>query len=145
MATPHTLTRVSSEPTPAGNDTIGVLICDDVEAMRTLLRVVVDLSPRLHVVGEARDGNEAVSQAERVQPDVVLLDLSMPVRTGLDALPDIKAAAPAAAVIVLSGLSGSIVEKETLEAGASRFLEKGMDPQAIVAAIEDVYAGAVRH
>lgn len=132
---------MASEPS-AGNDTIGVLICDDVDAMRTLLRVVVDLSPRLHVAGEARDGNEAVSQAERVQPDVVLLDLSMPVRTGLDALPDIRVAAPAAEVVVYSGLSGSIVEKQTLEAGASRFLEKGVDPEAIVSAIEDVYTAA---
>ena len=130
----------------ARDDTIGVLICDDVDAMRRLLRVVVSLSPRLRVVGEAGDGKEAVVQAERTQPDVVLLDLSMPVQTGLDALPDIRAAAPAAEVIVLSGLSGSIVEKESLEAGASRFLEKGVDPKAIVAAIEDVCAGSAhRH
>lgn len=117
---------------------IGVLICDDVDAMRMLLTTVVQLRSTLRVVGEARDGNEAVTEAGRLQPDVILLDLSMPNRTGLDALPEIKQVAPAAQVIVLSGFSGPSVVGDVLALGAARFIEKGADPDVIAAAIEDV-------
>lgn len=117
---------------------IGVLICDDVEAMRMLLTTVVQLRSTLRVVGEARDGNEAVAEARRLQPDVVLLDLSMPNRTGLDALPEIKQVAPEARVVVLSGFSGPSVASDVLALGAARFIEKGADPDLIAATIEEV-------
>jgi DNA-binding NarL/FixJ family response regulator len=127
---------------PPENGSIRVLICDDVQAMRLLLTVIVDLDANLRVVGEARDGNEAVSQAERLQPDVILLDLSMPVRTGLDALPEIRAVAPGAAVIAFSGLDESVVGEAVREAGATCFLQKGADPDAIIAAIEHAHRTA---
>ena len=119
---------------------IGVLICDDVDAMRMLLRVVVELRPGLRVVGEASDGNQAVTEAKRLQPDVILLDLSMPGRTGFDALPEIRQVAPKAKVIVLSGFVASTSAPKVLEIGASLFIEKGADPEEIVAAIEEVAA-----
>jgi two-component system invasion response regulator UvrY len=119
---------------------IGVLICDDVEAMRMLLRVVVELRPGLRVVGEASDGNQAVTEAKQLQPDVILLDLSMPGRTGFDALPEIRQVAPEAKVIVLSGFVASTTAPKVLEIGASLFIEKGADPEEIVAAIEEVAA-----
>ena len=120
--------------------TIGVLICDNADAMRVLLSIVVELRPGLRVVGEARDGNEAVAEAKRLQPDVILLDLSMPHRTGLDALPEIRQVAPAAQVIVLSGFAASLVEDDVFKLGAARFIEKGVDPDVITAAIEEVAA-----
>ena len=92
------------------------------------------------MVGEARDGDEAVAEAKRLQPDVILLDLSMPHRTGFDALPEIVQAAPAAQVIVLSGFAASTIAAEVLALGAARFIEKGVDPDVIVAAIEAVAA-----
>lgn len=119
---------------------IGVLICDDVEAMRVLLGVVVGLRDGLHVVGEARDGNEAITEAARLQPNVILLDLSMPRRTGLDALPEIKRVAPDARVIVLSGFAASTVGAEVIAQGADRYVEKGVDPDTIATAIEEVAA-----
>jgi two-component system invasion response regulator UvrY len=122
---------------------IGVLICDDVDAMRMLLRVVVELRPGLRVVGEASDGNQAVTEAKRLQPDVILLDLSMPGRTGFDALPEIRQVAPDAKVIVLSGFVASTTAPKVLEIGASLFIEKGADPEEIVAAIEEVAAKKV--
>jgi DNA-binding NarL/FixJ family response regulator len=127
---------VASARMPSDNGSIGVLICDDVEPMRRLLRIVVELSPRLHVVGEAANGQEAVSQALELQPDVILLDLSMPVRTGLHALPEIRAVAPASKVIAFSGLEESVVGELARDAGAALFLQKGADPDAIAAAIE---------
>ena len=128
----------------ADDDAIGVLICDDVDAMRELLRIVVELRPGLGVVGEARDGNEAIAEAKRLQPDVILLDLSMPVRTGLDALPEIRNVAPEAKVIVLSGFLASTTAPKVLEIGASLFIEKGANPEEIVAAIEEVVAQRLR-
>jgi DNA-binding NarL/FixJ family response regulator len=115
------------------------LICDDVEAIRVLLRAVIETTSTLYVAGEAADGNVAIIEAKRLQPDVILLDLSMPGRTGLDALPDLRMAAPGAEIIVFSGLADSVVEEETLKAGATRFLQKGVDPETIVAAIEDSF------
>ena len=117
---------------------IGVLICDDVESMRVLLGVVVGLRPGLHVVGEAADGEQAITEAARLQPDVVLLDLSMPRRTGLEALPEIKRVAPEAKVIVLSGFAATMVAPDVLALGAARYIEKGVDPDTIAAMIEEV-------
>jgi len=121
-------------------DEIGVLICDDVDAMRMLLRVVIELRPGLKVVGEARDGDEAIGEAKRLQPDVILLDLSMPGRTGFDALPEIRQVAPKAKVIVLSGFVASTSAPAVIELGAALFIEKGANPEEIVAAIEEVAA-----
>jgi len=121
-------------------DEIGVLICDDVDAMRMLLRVVIELRPGLKVVGEAGDGDEAIAEAKRLQPDVILLDLSMPGRTGFDALPEIRQVAPKAKVIVLSGFVASTSAPAVLELGAALFIEKGANPDVIVAAIEEVAA-----
>lgn len=117
---------------------VGVLICDDVESMRVLLGVIVGLRRRLRVVGEAADGEQAIVQAERLQPDVVLLDLSMPRRTGLDALPEIKRVAPDAKVIVVSGFVSSMLAADVLARGADRYIEKGVDPDTIAAMIEEV-------
>ena len=120
------------------NGSIGVLICDDVGAMRALLAIVVDMQPGLHVVGEAQDGTQAIAQAERLQPDVILLDISMPIVTGLDALPAIKRVAPAAKVIALSSFEAVAVAADVLASGADRYLEKGAGPDAITAMIIDV-------
>ena len=126
---------------------IGVLICDDVESMRVLLGVVVGLRPGLHVVGEAADGERAIAEAARLQPDVILLDLSMPRRTGLDALPEIRRVAPEAKVIVLSGFATQMLADDVLALGAARYIEKGAEPATIAAMIEEVAtvpAGRVR-
>ena len=123
---------------------VGVLICDDQESMRALLEIIIELRPGLHVVGEAEDGDQAIAQAQRLQPDVILLDLSMPRRTGLDALPELKRVAPNAKVIVLSGFATSMVAADVLALGADRYIEKGVDPDTIAATIEDVATALIR-
>jgi DNA-binding NarL/FixJ family response regulator len=117
---------------------IGVLICDDVEAFRDLLGAVVELRPRLRLLGEAGDGEQAIAEAERLQPDIILLDLSMPRLTGLEALPELKRVAPSARVIVLSGFATTMFAAEVLELGAARYIEKGVDPDTLAAVIEEV-------
>jgi len=138
-ATALRVPSVASSTSPGEVEPIGVLICDDIEAMRNLLRIVVDLDPGFRVAGEAGNGHEAVSLALELQPDVILLDLSMPSRTGLDALPAIRVAAPAAAVIAFSGLDESVVGDAARAAGAALFLQKGARPEEILAAIAAVH------
>ena len=121
---------------------MGVLICDDNDAMRILLGVVVETSPNLRVVGEAADGDEAVAGARRHQPDVILLDLAMPSRSGLEALPELRTVAPDAKIIVLSGFAAATVAEQVLALGAACYLEKGTHPDAIVAAIEHAVSEA---
>jgi DNA-binding NarL/FixJ family response regulator len=120
----------------AGRAAVGVLICDDSAPMRGLLRAVIGLRPSLRVVGEAADGNEAIAEATRLQPDVILLDLAMPRRTGLDALSELRQVAPAAKIIVFSGFSASSVAGDVIELGAVLYLQKGAHPEAINDAIE---------
>ena len=120
--------------------TISVLICDDNEAMRALLRVVVELRPTLSVAGEAADGHDAIREAARLQPDVILLDLAMPRRTGMEVLPELQRIAPDARVIIFSGFSTATVAEGAMDLGAVRYLTKGADPEAINDAIEEVFA-----
>ncbi len=109
-----------------------VLVVDDVPELRYLVRLNLELDGRFEVVGEAENGLEAIECAQKHQPDVVLLDASMPVRDGIEALPEIRAAAPATKVVVLSGFQARRLERMALERGAVRYLEKGLPPDALV-------------
>jgi DNA-binding NarL/FixJ family response regulator len=110
----------------------GVLICDDLNAIRDLLRLIIDDEPTMHVVGEAADGRAAISEAGRLQPDVILLDLAMPVMTGMEALPELRRIAPAAVIIVLSGFASTVAGSELRALGADAYVEKGSSIVAIV-------------
>jgi len=85
-------------PAPA----LRVLVADDEADHRWLVRLALEDAEDFTVVAEARDGAEAVVQAARTQPDVVLLDVDMPVRDGLAALSDVRAAAPGCAVVLMT-------------------------------------------
>jgi DNA-binding NarL/FixJ family response regulator len=123
-----------------GDGAIDVLICDDSAELRQMLRAVIQLRPWLRTVGEAADGNEAVAEAARLQPDVILLDLAMPNRTGLESLAELRQVAPKTRVIVFSGFSRASVAEEAIALGAVFFLTKGADPEAINDAIEQAAA-----
>ena len=129
---------MAREPTPLPTTT--VLICDDHAAMRGMLGAVVGLIPGVRVVGEAADGEVAISEASRLQPDVILLDLAMPVLSGLDALPRLRQTTAAAKIIVLAGFSAATVADQVLALGADRYLEKGASIETIIAAIEHAVA-----
>jgi DNA-binding NarL/FixJ family response regulator len=121
-------------------DFIGVLICDDNEGVREMLRTVVELRPPLRCIGEAADGNQAITEAARLQPDVILLDLAMPRRTGLDSLPELTRVAPDAGIVVFSGFSMGVAAEEAIGRGAVVYLSKAADPDAINDAIEQALA-----
>ena len=102
-----------------------VVIADDVEDLRLLLRIALDAEGGFDVVGEAGDGAEAVAQVREHEPDLVVLDLSMPNLDGLEALSLIRAGTPGAQVVVVSGFAAERMAPAALAAGAIAYLEKG--------------------
>ena len=115
-----------------------VLIVDDAEDLRQLLRMVMSRSSVLDVVGEAVDGLDGVEQAQALQPDVVILDLAMPRMDGLQALPLIREAAPAAKVVVLSGFADSTMSDQARQAGADHYVVKGRPLAQLVVLLESL-------
>jgi len=115
-----------------------VVVADDAADMRLLLSVALSASGRFEIVGEATNGREAVDIATATQPDLTVLDLSMPVMDGLEALPLIRAHAPSATVVVLSGLDESLYADQVRASGAAEFVGKGLLPDEIVARLLDV-------
>ena len=104
-----------------------VLIVDDAASTRLFLRGVLESCPQFQVAGEAENGAEAVEMADALQPDVVLLDLAMPVTDGASALSGLLRVAPGARVIILSGKDTKGVTP-LLAAGATAFIQKGVPP-----------------
>lgn len=109
-----------------------VVVADDFADMRHLVKVTLERSGRFQVVAEAENGVEAIDSAREHQPDLLVLDLSMPVLSGMEALPQIRAASPDTKVVVLSGFDRSRMESEALAGGAVGYLEKGLRPSQLV-------------
>ena len=104
---------------------IRLLICDDSESLRTVLRATLAEQPEISVVGEAADGQEAVDLALALSPDVVLMDVRMPVLDGVEATREITAALPSVRVVALTGSDDRAVVSAMLEAGAVAHCVKG--------------------
>jgi DNA-binding NarL/FixJ family response regulator len=111
---------------------IRVVVVDDVDVMRALVRRVLDRDGRFVVVSEAADGRAAIDETRRHQPDLVVLDLAMPVLDGLSALPELRAVCPAARIVVLTGFAETAMGAAARAAGAVAYLEKGGDLGALV-------------
>ena len=103
-----------------------IVVVDDNDDVRRLLRVQIERLDAYDVVGEAADGQEAVEVVAALQPDVVFLDLAMPVMDGLEALPLLRQRAPDSRVIVLSGFDEATIGGKALAAGAVKYVEKGL-------------------
>ena len=119
---------------------VRLVLADDTSDIRTLLRLMLGKAG-YDIVAEAANGAEAVAAAVELQPDIVVIDLAMPVMDGLEAVPLIRAQAPDAKVVVFSGFKGDRIEAEALAAGAHAVVEKGTPPAEIVAALASVIAG----
>jgi DNA-binding NarL/FixJ family response regulator len=120
---------------------IGVLIVDDQALFRVGLARLLDADPRIEIVGQAGDGGEGVRLAAELKPDVILMDLRMPILGGIDATRQITEANPSAKVLVLTTFDTDNEVINALRAGASGFALKDSEPEAIVHAIEAVMAG----
>ncbi len=115
-----------------------VLLADDTAMIRMLLRSMLEVDGSVQVTGEAANGAEAVAMAAKDQPDVVLLDLAMPVMDGLQAIPEIRRCSPRTRIVVLSAFNASEMEGPALQAGAMAYLAKGSGPDEILATLRDV-------
>ena len=118
-----------------------VLIADDQALVRVGLRKILETERETTVVGEAGDGEDAVAAAGRLRPDVVLMDIRMPVLDGIEATRRIVRADPATRVLILTTFGLDTYVYEALRAGASGFMLKDAPPEEIAAAVQIVASG----
>lgn len=120
---------------------IRVVLADDEAIMRAGLRMLISDEADMEVVGEAADGNEAVRLAERLRPDVVLMDARMPGLDGIGAARQIGAAHPEVRVLVLTTFDEEVLVDGALRAGVAGFLLKVSPPEQLLDALREVAAG----
>jgi NarL family two-component system response regulator LiaR len=124
--------------------TIRVLITDDHKVVRRGLRGFLELDPTLEVVGEASNGEEAVEMARRLEADVVLMDLLMPVMDGIDATREIRRLMPEVEVVALTSVLEDAAVTGAIRAGAIGYLLKTTEADELCEAIKAAAAGQVR-
>ncbi len=122
-------------------DTMKVVICDDQDIVRDGLELLLKLEPDIEVVGIASDGAEAIAMAEQKKPDLVLMDLKMPVMNGVDATREIKAKCPGVKVLVLTTYGTDDWVFDALRAGASGYLLKDAPREGVLSAIRGTVEG----
>lgn len=115
-----------------------VLIVDDSEFMRNLLREI--LEEEFEIAGEAENGVEAVELYDEKQPDLVMMDIVMPIRDGIEATSEIKDASPGANVIMCTSIGQEEKMKKAIKAGADGYITKPFQKPSVMDAINDVVA-----
>jgi DNA-binding NarL/FixJ family response regulator len=122
-------------------DAVRVLIADDDDLMRAGLKAVLSSDPAIELVGEAGDGRAAIEQVRALQPDVVLMDVRMPVVDGITATRELTASTPQTKVLMLTTFEQDDYIFGGLAAGAAGFLLKRTTPEELIGAIHIVAAG----
>jgi NarL family two-component system response regulator LiaR len=120
---------------------IRVLLVDDHAVVREGLRAFLDLQEGIEVAGEAGDGSEGVAAAERLRPDVVLMDLVMPRLDGVGAMRELRRRVPGTRVIVLTSFTDEEKLLPALQAGAAGYLLKNAEPAELARAVRAAHAG----
>jgi two-component system response regulator NreC len=120
---------------------ISVLIVDDHQLLRAGLRSRLEREPGIAVVGEADTAEHAVVTARRLQPDVILLDLLLPRKSGYDAIPELAKVAPNAKILIVSSQAAPSSVRHALTAGAAGYLSKRSSDRELLAAIRLVAGG----
>lgn len=114
-----------------------ILICDDAEFMRTLIKDVL-IKGGYEIAGEAENGKDAVEKYKLLKPDLVTMDIVMPVKSGIDALKEIIAYDPNAKVVMCSALGQEILVMDAIEAGAKDFIVKPFTEENVLEVIGKV-------
>ena len=120
---------------------IRVLIADDHAIVRHGLCALLNTEHGIEVVGEAKDGNEAVARTKQLAPDVVIMDIVMPRKDGVEATEEIRAAVPSAKIVVLTSFGTSDKISRAIEAGATGALMKTAEDRELLSAIRTVASG----
>ncbi len=126
---------------PATTRNIRILLADDHAVVRRGFRMILDSQPGMEVVAEARNGREAIELAQSVQPDVVVMDVSMPEINGIEGTRQITELCPRIRVLALSMHRDSVYVREILRAGARGYLVKDADDDALIGAVRAVARG----
>lgn len=132
---------VACIPVSSPGNSCTVVICDDQAAFRQLVAVVLGLESGIEVVGEGGDGREAIALAAKLQPNVLLLDIAMPEMDGFEALPHVREASPKTQIVMLTGLTAASIRERAFAAGASDFIEKGIDISELGSRIVEICRG----
>lgn len=122
-------------------ENICVLIVDDHDIVREGQRALINTEPGMEVIGEAKNGIEAIELADTLQPDVILMDLLMPTKDGIEASEEIKKMNPEARILVLTSFAEDERVFAAIKAGAQGYLMKDSTPQTILKAIREVHNG----
>ena len=109
-----------------------ILIVDDHAAVRNAVKKMIDASPNMEVCGEAENGKSAIEKAQASEPDVIVLDLSMPIMNGLEAARVLRRLMPATPILMYTAFSNSHLAEEALAAGVSRVASKTSPPDALL-------------
>lgn len=123
------------------NAVIRVLIADDHAIFRAGLHLLLQTEPSLQVVGEAADGQQAIEQFQALRPDVLLVDLKMPRKGGVEAISEIRERYPDAHILVLTAYGGGQLVLKAVRAGAAGYLLKASRPELLLRAVRDVHEG----
>jgi len=126
------------------SERLRVLVCDDHALFRRGLQMVLDQEEDLELVGEASDGVEVVTKAQELMPDVILMDVRMPKRSGIEAASDIKETLPHVKILMLTISDEEADLYEAIKAGASGYLLKEIPIEEVADAIRSVWAGQSR-
>jgi two-component system nitrate/nitrite response regulator NarL len=128
---------------PSVSYSIRVLIIDDHAVVRAGLRLLLENQPGLLVVGEAKNGTEALAIAAQEHPDIMLLDLNLPGESGLDLIPELLHAAERGRVLVLTGMRDPEVHQQAVRRGAMGVVLKDHSAEVVIKAIAKVHVGEV--
>src|SRR5579863_9804523 len=121
--------------------TIHILLADDHTILRAGLKMMLNAQPDMEVVGEAQDGKHAISEAYRLQPDIVLMDITMPDMSGIEATRHIKKTQPEVKILVLTMHENEEYVFQALRAGASGYMLKEAADTELITALHVVYDG----
>ena len=125
----------------ATDRSVRILIADDQPIIRTMVRSTLEKIPHFEVCAEAVDGAKAIEEAQRLKPDVVVLNVTMPVLNGFDAAREIKATLPDTAIVILSSHADQRFVAEAKKIGVRSYVAKSKVGEALVKAIEAAVRG----
>jgi DNA-binding NarL/FixJ family response regulator len=127
---------MNAQTSPIGGVRIRVVVADDHSVVRALVRSALQQHPHFEVVGEAGNGAEAIEEVKRVRPDVVVLNVTMPLVNGFQAAREIKTRMPETAIVILSSHADKYFVEEAKKVGVRAYVPKSKIGQALVGALE---------